>query len=122
MAAATSAACNSSGADERCRVARRDYNMEQQEWGWARPAPVSQKSGGDASSSPKKARRKVSRRATLPLSCPPLVGTGLYARAPCTCPLPSQRGHLPLWSGRVAVVACSTEVVHASLHCCYRCP
>ena len=45
---------------KRCCGACRDYDAEKQEWGWARPAPVSQKSGGDASSSPKKARRKVS--------------------------------------------------------------
>ncbi|EIE25476.1 hypothetical protein COCSUDRAFT_13684 [Coccomyxa subellipsoidea C-169] len=36
-----------------------DYDAEKKEWGWARPAPVSQKQGGDASSSPKKARRKA---------------------------------------------------------------
>ncbi len=37
----------------------RDYDAEKKQWGWARPAPVSQKLGGDPSSSPKKARRKV---------------------------------------------------------------
>ena len=46
-------------ADKRSRGACRDYNAEKLEWGWARAAPVSQKSGGDTSSSPKKARRKV---------------------------------------------------------------
>ena len=47
------------GADNLCCGAGRDYNAEKEEWGWARPPPVSQKTGGDASSSPKKARRKV---------------------------------------------------------------
>ncbi|CAL5219145.1 g922 [Coccomyxa viridis] len=37
-----------------------DYDAEKQEWGWTRPAPISQRSGGDPSSSPKKARRKAS--------------------------------------------------------------
>ena len=39
----------------------RDYDAEKKQWGWARPAPISQKLGGDPSSSPKKARRKVCR-------------------------------------------------------------
>lgn len=39
----------------------RDYDTEKGEWGWTRAPPVSQKLGGDASSSPKKARRKVRR-------------------------------------------------------------
>lgn len=83
-------------------MARRDYNPEQQEWGWARPAPVSQKSGGDASSSPKKARRKVSHPAVRLLSCPPCLGTGLYARAPRTCPFLSNRSNLETQSRRGA--------------------
>ena len=37
----------------------RDYDADKEEWGWARAAPVSQKTGGDASSSPKNARRKA---------------------------------------------------------------
>lgn len=41
----------------------RDYDAEKKQWGWARAAPISQKLGGDPSSSPKKARRKVCRSA-----------------------------------------------------------
>ncbi|CAL8460675.1 g205 [Coccomyxa elongata] len=44
---------------EMCAKPWWDYDAEKKQWGWARPAPVSQKLGGDPSSSPKKARRKA---------------------------------------------------------------
>ena len=36
----------------------RDWDAEKKEWGWARPPPISQKSGGDPDT-PKKLRKKV---------------------------------------------------------------
>ena len=40
-------------------LGHRAYDEEKQEWSWTRAPPVSQKLGGDPSSSPKKARKKV---------------------------------------------------------------
>ena len=73
-------------ADKRSWGALRGYDAEKQEWGWARAAPVSQKSGGDPSSSPKKARRKV-------------------APAPACCAV-----HTHLRTGHVCGSACCTSV------------
>lgn len=41
-----------------CISHHRDWNADKKEWGWARPPPVSQKSGGEPDT-PKKLRKKV---------------------------------------------------------------
>ena len=44
----------------------RDYKEDKKEWGWVRPAPISQKQGGEPDT-PKKLRKKV--RNTHTLAC-----------------------------------------------------
>lgn len=41
-----------------CLSHHRDWSGDKKEWGWARPPPVSQKSGGEPDT-PKKLRKKV---------------------------------------------------------------
>ena len=47
------------GENSWCDGFRRDYDAEKGTWGWSRPAPVSQKMGGDGTSENKTARKKV---------------------------------------------------------------
>lgn len=50
-----------------CNGLCRDYDAEKEAWGWSRPAPVSQKMGGDGTSENKTARKKVRQYDLIPL-------------------------------------------------------
>lgn len=55
---------DSQAPDTVCMCKHRDYDAEKKQWGWARPAPVSQKQGGEPDT-PKKLRKKVPALTTL---------------------------------------------------------